>query len=153
VAARDEAVPAANDDRDEDRIRLAQAASPTPAADEPRGQRENELEEVTVTARFREENLQQTPLAITALSANEISEMGFTDLSQVGRAIPNTYFRQQSAAYGRSTAMYIRGVGQNDFQFSQEPRTSMYIDDVYFATVFGSMFDLLDLDRVEVLRG
>jgi outer membrane receptor protein involved in Fe transport len=131
-------------------IRLAQADEPPP---QPQRINEGELAEVTVTARFREENLQKAPLAITALSAESLTDMGFTDLSQVGRAIPNTYFRQQSAAYGRSTAMFIRGVGQADFQFSQEPRTSMYIDDVYFATVFGSMFDLLDLERVEVLRG
>jgi outer membrane receptor protein involved in Fe transport len=135
---------------DGETIRLAQADEPAP---EPQRINEGELAEVTVTARFREENLQQAPLAITALSAESLTDMGFTDLSQVGRAIPNTYFRQQSAAYGRSTAMFIRGVGQADFQFSQEPRTSMYIDDVYFATVFGSMFDLLDLERVEVLRG
>ena len=139
--------------RDDDRIRLAQAGASAEANGDLKRVDEGELEQVTVTARFREENLQQTPLAITALSADTITEMGFTDLSQVGRAIPNTYFRQQSAAYGRSTAMFIRGVGQSDFQFSQEPRTSMYIDDVYFATVFGSMFDLLDLERVEVLRG
>ncbi len=126
------------------------------AADPPAAQTSasaSELEVVTVTARFREENLQEAPLAITALSAEDVAKMGFTDMSEIGRAVPNAYFRQQSAAYGRSTAMYIRGVGQSDFQFSQEPRTSTYIDDVYFATVFGSMFDLLDLDHIEVLRG
>jgi outer membrane receptor protein involved in Fe transport len=116
-------------------------------------QDERALEEVVVTARFREENLQQTPIPITALSADELTEMGFQNMSEIGRAVPNAYFRQQSGPYGRSTQVYIRGIGQGDFQFSQEPRTSTYIDDVYFATVFGSMLDLLDLERVEVLRG
>jgi iron complex outermembrane receptor protein len=111
------------------------------------------LEEILVTARFREENLQRTPVAITAVLGEELVAMGFTNMSEMGRAVPNAYFRQGASPWGRSNQVFIRGVGQADFQFTQEPRTATYIDDVYFASVFGSVFDLLDLQQVEVLRG
>ena len=111
------------------------------------------LEEIIVTARFRDENLQRTPVAITAVLGEELTAMGFTNMSEMGRAVPNAYFRQGASPWGRSNQVFIRGVGQADFQFTQEPRTATYIDDVYFASVFGSVFDLLDLQQVEVLRG
>ena len=111
------------------------------------------LEEIIVTARFREENLQRTPVAITAVLGEELTAMGFTNMSEMGRAVPNAYFRQGASPWGRSNQVFIRGVGQADFQFTQEPRTATYIDDVYYASVFGSVFDLLDLQQVEVLRG
>jgi iron complex outermembrane receptor protein len=111
------------------------------------------LEEIIVTARFREENLQETPIAITALTTQEIEARGFTNAAQIGYTVPNTYFQKAQAAFGNSMVAFIRGVGQNDFNFAFEPGVSMYIDDVYHATVMGSFFDLLDLERVEVLRG
>jgi iron complex outermembrane receptor protein len=111
------------------------------------------LDEIIVTARFREENLQTTPVAITAVQGEELQAMSITNMSEVGRAVPNAYFRQGASPWGRSNQVFIRGVGQGDFQFTQEPRTATYIDDVYFASVFGSVFDLLDVQQVEVLRG
>ena len=115
--------------------------------------RQSALEEIVVTARFREENLQETPIAITAITAQEIELRSFTNAAQIGYTVPNTYLQKAQAAYGNSMVAYIRGVGQYDFNFAFEPGVSMYIDDVYHATVMGSMFDLLDLSRVEVLRG
>jgi iron complex outermembrane receptor protein len=112
-----------------------------------------QLEEIIVTARFREENLQQTPVAITAVTAEDLAAMSFTNMTEIGRAVPNAFFRQATGPYARSNQVFIRGVGQGDFQFTQEPRTATYIDDVYYASVFGSVFDLLDLQQVEVLRG
>ncbi|HEY5569266.1 MAG TPA: TonB-dependent receptor [Gammaproteobacteria bacterium] len=111
------------------------------------------LDEIIVTARFREENLQTTPVAITAVSGEDLAAMGFANMTEIGRAVPNAYFRQGGSPWGRSNQVFIRGVGQGDFQFTQEPRTATYVDDVYFASVFGSVFDLLDLQQVEVLRG
>ncbi len=57
------------------------------------------------------------------------------------------------AAFGSAMVAFIRGVGQTDFNFSQEPGVGIYVDDVYYATLTGSLLDLLDVDRVEVLRG
>jgi iron complex outermembrane recepter protein len=112
------------------------------------------LEEVVVTAQFRREKLQETPLAITALSGDALTDRNITNLVDVGQAAPNVTMFENAAAYGKTNAAFIRGIGQGDFNFaSAEPGVGIYIDDVYHATTFGSMFDLLDLDRVEVLRG
>lgn len=120
-----------------------------PAADQ-----SGALEEIVVTAEFRSEKLQQTPLAITALTTQALSERNITSLVDVSNAAPNVTMFEANAAYGKTNAAFIRGIGQGDFNFaSAEPGVGIYIDDVYFSTTFGSMFDLLDLDRVEVLRG
>ena len=111
------------------------------------------IEEVTVTARYREENLQQTPIAISAITAEDIEQRGFTNSSDIAYAVPNASFRQAQAAFGNTETAYIRGVGQNDFNFAFEPGVAIYVDDVYYPTTMSSQFDLMDLERVEVLRG
>src|SRR5262245_50992467 len=111
------------------------------------------LEEVVVTARYREENLQQTPIAITAITAEEIQSRGFTSTADIAYTVPNASFRPAQQAYGNTMTAYIRGVGQNDFNFAFEPGVGIYVDDVYYPTTMASQFDLLDLERVEVLRG
>src|SRR5579862_5226471 len=111
------------------------------------------LEEVVVTARYREENLQQTPIAISAITAEDIEARGFTNSSDIAYAVPNASFRQAQAAFGNTETAYIRGVGQNDFNFAFDPGVAIYVDDVYYPTTMSSQFDLMDLERVEVLRG
>ena len=114
---------------------------------------EGGLEEVTVTARFRKELLQETPLAITAISAESLEARGFTGAEEVAQTVPNARVAQAQAAYGKAMTAYIRGVGQYDFNPAFEPGVGVYVDDTYHATLTGSLFDLLDLERVEVLRG
>jgi iron complex outermembrane receptor protein len=112
------------------------------------------LEEVVVTAQFNQAtNLQETPLAITALSADALSDRGIQNLIGVATAAPNVDLQLTGSAFGKSMSAFIRGVGQGDFNFAFEPGVGIYVDDVYHATVAGSVFDLLDLERVEVLRG
>lgn len=112
------------------------------------------LQEVVVTAEFRAEKLQETPLAITALSGDALAARNIVSLQDVSQAAPNVQLFENNAAYGKTMAAFIRGIGQGDFDFaSAEPGVGIYIDDVYFASTFGSMFDLLDIDRTEVLRG
>src|ERR1043166_7615154 len=113
---------------------------------------EGGLEEVTVTARFRKELLQETPLAITAISAESLEARGFTGAQEVAQTVPNARFAQAQAAYGKAMTAYIRGVGQYDFNPAFEPGVGVYVDDTYHATLTGSLFDLLDLERGEVLR-
>jgi len=124
-------------------------AQGAPAAQETTGG----LEEVVVTARYREENLQQTPIAITAITAQDIEVKGFTSASDIALSVPNASFRPAQQAYGNTMTAYIRGVGQNDFNFAFEPGVGIYVDDVYYPTTMSSQFDLMDLERVEVLRG
>jgi len=127
---------------------FAQTASPQPAAATTGG-----LEEVVVTARYREESLQQTPIAISAITADDIQQRGFTSASDIGYDVPNASLRPAQAAFGNTMTAFIRGVGQYDFNFAFEPGVGIYIDDVYYPTVMGTQIDLMDLDRVEVLRG
>jgi len=111
------------------------------------------LEEIVVTARFRQENLQQTPLAITAMSADKLENKSFENVEDIGAAIPNAFIRPSHAAYGGSPVIRLRGVGQIESLFAFEPGVGIYIDDVYHSTLLGSSFDLMDLEQVEVLRG
>jgi iron complex outermembrane receptor protein len=111
------------------------------------------LEEVVVSARYREENLQETPIAITAITADDLAERAFTSAAEVAYTVPNASFRPAQAAFGNTMTAFIRGIGQNDFNFAFEPGVGVYVDDVYYPTTMGSMIDLLDLERVEVLRG
>ena len=118
------------------------------AATEPAG-----LEEVVVTAQYRAEPLQQTPIAITAITATDLEQRGLTTSSDVAYAVPNASFRPAQAAFGKTQTAFIRGVGQYDFNFAFEPGVGIYVDDVYYPTTMSSQFDLMDLDRIEVLRG
>lgn len=110
-------------------------------------------DEIVVTAQFRQQNLQDTPIAITAMNAQMMESRSQTDISQVANQAPSVTLKPQGAAYGPSLSANIRGVGQVDFNPAVEPGVGFYVDDVYYATLTGSILDLLDLDRVEVLRG
>ena len=113
----------------------------------------DELQEITVTARYRAENLQSTPLAITALSATDMEARSLTNVDDLGATIPNAYFRPPVSNFGPTQTIGMRGLIQVDFNYAFEPSVGVYIDDVYQGTLTGSSIDLLDLDRVEVLRG
>ena len=129
---------------------LAQnAGPPTAAAAQPEGQ----LEEVTVTARFRSEKLQETPLAITAVTGDTLALRGQTDVTQLAQFVPNAVINPLGAGWGSTIAASIRGVGLGDNSLSFEPGVPIYVDGVYLGRPQGAILDLLDLDRVEVLRG
>jgi iron complex outermembrane receptor protein len=128
---------------------LALAADAAPAAESTGGQ----LAEVVVTAEYREEKLQDVPIAITAITAQQIEQQGAQRLADILTTAPSVAFRQQSAAFGNSVTAFIRGLGQADFDPAFEPGVALYIDDVYYPRLTGANFDLMDVERVEVLRG
>jgi iron complex outermembrane receptor protein len=132
-------------------------ASPLPALaqseDSGVGEDGEGSDEIVVTAQFREQNLQDTPIAITALNAEMIEARGLENLAEIGASAPNVTLREAPATYGPAVSAYIRGVGQRDTTFALEPGVGIYIDDVYFPTLHGSMIQLVDLERVEILRG
>jgi iron complex outermembrane receptor protein len=109
--------------------------------------------EIVVTAQFREQKLQDTPLSITAVDAALLESRNQTDLAAIAGQAPNVTLNSMGGAYGASLGASIRGIGQFDFNPAYEPGVGMYIDDVYYPTLTGANFDLLDLERVEVLRG
>ena len=114
---------------------------------------QNTLAEVVVTAQFRQQNLQDTPIAITAITAEMIEQRSATNLADLASAAPSVVLRPASAAFGNSVTASIRGFGQIDFNPAYEPGVGMYIDDVYYPRLTGANFDLMDVERVEVLRG
>jgi iron complex outermembrane receptor protein len=114
---------------------------------------DEELAEVVVTARFREENLQSTPLAISAFSEEELTARSITNVSDLGGTVPNAFIRQSVSNFGPTQTIGMRGLIQGDYAYAFEPAVGIYIDDIYHGTLTGSTMDLLDLERVEVLRG
>lgn len=111
-------------------------------------------EDIIVTARKVEENLQTTPVAVTALTAKMLEERNLTDVTDLAAATPNLVL-QTSGANGSSKtpAIYLRGLGQADTVLTADPAVGLYVDGVYVTRNVGSILDLVDLERVEVLRG
>ena len=117
------------------------AAAPADTADAAVGQ----LEQIVVTAQFRKEKLQTTPIAITALTANSIVERGLSSVTDIDAQVPSTIIQPLGAGWGSTMAAFIRGVGLGDNILSFEPGVPIYVDDVYIGRPQGAMFDLLDL--------
>lgn len=107
------------------------------------------LEEIVVTSRFREENLQQTPLAVSAFTAEALEARGITEIENLGDLVPNAFIRPN----GTTPYVGIRGKINGDVFANFEPTTALYIDNTYWGRQVGMNMDLYDIDRVEVLRG
>jgi len=111
------------------------------------------IEEVLVTALKREENLQAIPIAITALTSRDLENRQLFSLPEIHNYVPNLQIVPTPAASLGSASLTIRGIGQVDFITTTEPGVGLYLDGVYLARVTGSALDLVDIERVEVLRG
>ena len=111
------------------------------------------LQEVVVTAQFRSQSVQQIPIAITAVNAQMLEQRSQNSIVDVANQAPNVTLKQSGVAFGPSLTASIRGIGQYDFDPALEPGVGIYVDDVYYGSLTGSVLDLLDLDRVEILRG
>lgn len=109
--------------------------------------------DILVTAQFRSQRLQDTPIAITAISAAALEERGLSRITDITNTAPNVVMKPSGSVYGPAATLFIRGVGQMDSSFAVDPGVGLYVDDVYRGITFGSLIDLLDLDRVEILRG
>jgi iron complex outermembrane receptor protein len=113
---------------------------------------ESGLQEVVVTARRRSENLQDVPLAVTAISAEALTQQNATSLQDLNSFVPNIKISNDRATNSTINA-YIRGVGQSDPLWGFEPGVGVYIDDVYLARPQSALLDIYDVERIEVLRG
>ena len=113
------------------------------------------LEEIVVTARKREERLQETPISITAMSGEALADRRIETTQELARVVPNLIVSQGQSVSGNSSAgaYFIRGIGQIDFLLNTDPGVGLYVDGVYVARSVGSILDLIDVERVEVLRG
>ena len=116
------------------------------------GKKATTLDAVKVTARKREETLQEVPVAVTAFTADALDKLNVEDLSDLDAQVPNLTIY---AARGSSSTLtaYIRGVGQSDPLWGVDPGVGIYMDDVYIARPQGALLDVFDVERIEVLRG
>jgi len=132
----------------------ADADGPAPAAAAAPAT-QNVLEEITVTAEKRSENVQDVPIAITAFSEDSLRSKGITDLHGLTGLIPNVNLDQGAPFSGSNSVLSasIRGIGQDDFGFNLDPGVGVYVDGVYFARTVGANQSLLDVERIEVLKG
>jgi len=129
---------------------------PADAAGEQEGSDVDRLmDAVTITARRKEESLQSAPVSVSAFSGESLEIRGIYDIGEIESITPNLTYQNSPGAGGASqvATVYIRGVGQRDFLGTIDNGVGFYIDDVYISRTVGALVDLLDVDRVEVLRG
>jgi iron complex outermembrane recepter protein len=133
-------------------LAVALSMSAPTFAQEPAEKENKGLERIEVTARKTVESLQEVPISITSIGGLELDEKGIAVLTEIQQFSPNTTLQNSRGTNSTLTA-FIRGVGQQDPLWGYEPGVGIYIDDVYVARPQGAVLDLLDVQRIEVLRG
>ncbi|MBA4787196.1 MAG: TonB-dependent receptor [Brevundimonas sp.] len=110
------------------------------------------VDDIVVTARRRAESLQDVPVAVTAVTGEQLEARGALDITELARSTPSLTL---NAARGSNSTLisFIRGVGQQDPLWGFDPGVGLYIDDVYVARPQAAVLDIFDVERVEVLRG
>lgn len=109
------------------------------------------IDEIIVTAQRRQASLQDTDIAISAFTETAIKDMGITSYGDMGDFVPNMMTHETVGTAG--TAVNIRGMKNAETLITYEPKVAVYLDGVLLGKNTGSAFDILDLERVEVLRG
>ncbi len=113
------------------------------------------LEEIVVTARKRVESLQETPIAISAFTADALERQQIESTVDLDQVSPNLQFASYGPLTGNNAAaqVYIRGIGQSDGSSGVDPGVGLYIDDVYMGRSVGGVMEFRDIENVQVLRG
>ena len=127
-------------------------------AQSPQGQPQADaegLESVVVTARRREERLQDTPIAVTALSAQALERQQIVATTDLDKVAPNLRFHSYGTLTGNNSAaqVFIRGIGQTDATPAVDPGVGIYIDEVYMGRAVGGAMEFRDIASVQILRG
>ena len=113
----------------------------------------SELDEIVVTARKREENIQDTALSVSALSARDIDNRVPNDIRDLAADSPNLIIDDLQQGPGSPTAIFIRGIGVSDVEKNFDPTTGVVLDGVFIGANSGAMLKTIDLESVEILRG
>ena len=115
----------------------------------------SELEEIIVTAQRRAESLQDTPISVTAFTSADLQNKGISDIAEIADFTPNMMFDTTAIISGSSSAavIFIRGIGQSNFQVTNDPGVGTYVDGVYVSSAIGGVMDVIDVENIEVLRG
>jgi iron complex outermembrane recepter protein len=109
-------------------------------------------ETITVTARRTSESVQRVPSSVSAFNERTLDRIQATDTTGLQGAVPNLNIVQGRGS-SNATNIYIRGIGQPDALQTFDPAVGVYVDDVYLSRIRGNQLDLLDVERIEVLRG
>ena len=131
----------------------------TPAMAQEQAQADNAssggIQEIVVTAQKRAENVQDVPIAISAFTAGALQERAVGDVSALSGITPNVTLDASTPFSGSSSVLgaTIRGIGSSDFAFNIDPAVGVYLDGVYLGRSIGANQDLLDVERIEVLKG
>ncbi|RME68127.1 MAG: TonB-dependent receptor [Alphaproteobacteria bacterium] len=137
-------------------LALAAAAASATAgqswAQEAAAERLLAIEEIVVSARRRDERLQDVPISVTNFGGTQLEKLGAADVTYLNQVVPNVTFERSRSTNSTLTA-FIRGVGQQDPVAGFEGGVGIYIDDVYLNRPQGSVLDIYDVQRIEVLRG
>jgi len=123
------------------------AAQPAPGASA-----SGQVEQITVSARRRDETVQETPLAVTAISTTQLESTASMDLGDLQGAAPNLLITEQNSGAGAAN-LSIRGLAFADIDKSFDPTVAIVVDGVFIGTSTGQLLDTFDLDSIEVLRG
>jgi iron complex outermembrane receptor protein len=116
------------------------------------GKAGGKIERISVTAQKRLSSLQETPIAITAFNADSLENMGINDISDVSNIAPNTTVAVPIGS-AFNVGVTIRGLGTLEPSLAVDPKVGIYLDGVYLARNSGAIFSIVDLERMEVLRG
>src|ERR1700688_2930292 len=113
------------------------------------------LEEIVVTAQRRSENVQNVPIAISAFTAETLQSRNLVDVRAIGNLSPGVNLDAGAPFSGDRSVLSasIRGIGQDDFAFNLNPGVGVYLDGVFLARTIGANQNLLDVDRIEILKG
>jgi iron complex outermembrane receptor protein len=111
------------------------------------------LEEITVTARKREESMQDVGISVSALSETEIQRQFARDIQDLANIAPNLIVDDTGQGPGGTAAIFIRGVGVADLEKNFDPAVGVSVDGVFIGSTAGALLRSIDLARVEVLRG
>lgn len=113
-----------------------------------------QMVDIVVTAQRREQRLQEAPVAVTALNSNALEQLNVSQTSQLQTVVPSLQISTQTAGDGGGSAtFFIRGFGQQRSGNGSEPAVGIYVDDFYYPSLSGTIFEIVDLKSVEVLRG
>ncbi len=128
---------------------LAQAAEPeTPVEEEAT----NRLSTVTITAQKREQSLQDVGISVTAYTGEQLNDANLSDSNDLARLVPGLNIGLPTGA-GNQPAIFLRGIGLNDFATNNLGPVGVYVDDLFISSPGAQVMQIFDLARVEVLKG
>jgi iron complex outermembrane receptor protein len=133
-------------------VAIVTAIGSNPAYAQSSGNDTVQLDQVSVTAQRREAEMQKTPLSMSVISGPELDRMQVKRVDDIKFAAPNIVIEQNTGT-SSGAKIFMRGIGADDSMFTNDPAVALYIDDVYIPRQNGAMFDLYDVERIEVLRG